>query len=187
MDKRFSHGLQLLSHYTFAHANHYDSNYYVNSHAIAYGPDDQVRNHVWVTNVVYELPFGRGKMFAPNASKVVDEIVGGWQITGTTNWSSGLPWTPSFNDCGTDQDVGVCRPSKGTGSFHVGAGSLQHGTNGPFVQYFTPVPNITTTPGAFVDPGIGKLGNIGVNSFRGPRAFFADLPHLQELPLSLNG
>ena len=62
LDRRFSHGLQLLSHYTFAHANKYDSNYYADNHAIAYGPDDQVRNHVWVTEAVYELPFGKGKI-----------------------------------------------------------------------------------------------------------------------------
>jgi hypothetical protein len=37
------------------------------------------------------------------------------------------------------------------------------------------VPSIGgATSGTFVDPGIGNLGNIGVNSYRGPRAFFAD-------------
>jgi hypothetical protein len=175
IDKRFAHGLQLLSHYTFAHADKYDSNYYADNHAIAYGPDDQVRNNVWVTSLVYELPFGKGKTFGGNASRAEDLIFGGWQITGDYNWSSGLPWTPSFNECGGEEDVGVCRPDKGTGSFDVGAGSLQHpaGAN-PYVQYFTPVANITTTAGAFGDPGSGKLGNIGFDSFRGPRAFFAD-------------
>ena len=34
VEKRFSHGLQLLSHYTFAHAYKYDSTYY---------PDDPSR------------------------------------------------------------------------------------------------------------------------------------------------
>jgi len=72
VDKRFSHGLQFLSHYTFAHSNKYDSNYYAISHPIAYGPDDQTRNHVWVTNVVFELPFGRGKTYAGNVSRLVD-------------------------------------------------------------------------------------------------------------------
>ncbi len=175
IDHRFSHGLQLLSHYTFAHANKYDSNYYADSHPIAYGPDDQVRNHVWVTEMVYELPFGKGKSFAGNSGRLEDLLIGGWQITGTTNWSSGLPWTPSFGECGPEEDVGVCRPNRGSGSFHMGAGSLQHPSSGsPYVQYFTPVANITTTPGPFTDPGVGVLGNYGVNSLRGPRAFFAD-------------
>ena len=174
VEKRFSHGVQFLSHYTFAHAYKYDGTYYADDPAVAYGPDDQVRNHLWVNNFVYELPFGKGHTFASNASRLEDVFIGGWQITGTTTWGSGLPWTPSFSECGGEEDVGVCRPNKGSGTFHVGAGSLQHPANGgPFVQFFTPGPSIASTPG-FSDPGAGHLGNIGVFSFRGPRAFFAD-------------
>jgi len=178
VDRRFSHGLQFLTHYTFAHANKYDSNYYADSHSIAYGPDDQVRNHVWVTETVYELPFGKGKSFAGNSGRAEDLIVGGWQITGTTNWSSGLPWTPSFNECGGEEDVGVCRPDKGKGSFHLSPGSFQKqspGGGAPYVQFFTPISNITTNSGLpFADPGVGNLGNVGFDSYRGPRSFAAD-------------
>ena len=87
-----------------------------------------------------------------------------------------MPWTPSFNECGPEEDVGVCRPNRGSGSFPLGAGSLQHpSSGGPYVQYFTPVASISgATSGPFLDPGMGVLGNYGVNSLRGPRAFFAD-------------
>ncbi len=173
VEKRFSHGFQFLSHYTFAHAYKYDSTYYADSPGLAYGPDDEVRNHVWVNNVVYELPFGRGKSFGGNAGGVENQFIGGWQITGTTTWASGLPWTPSYGECGGEEDVGVCRPDKGTGSFHVGAGSYNPITHQ--VPFFTPIPNIVTNPGGpFSDPGAGNLGNIGVYSYRGPRAFFSD-------------
>ncbi|HZW92110.1 MAG TPA: TonB-dependent receptor [Candidatus Eremiobacteraceae bacterium] len=172
VEKRFSHGLQFLSHYTFAHAYKYDNSYYPDNPAIAYGPDDQVRDHVWVNNFVYELPFGRGKMFAGNSGRAEDLIVGGWQISGTTTWGSGLPWTPSTNECGGEEDVGVCRPDKGSGSFHTGAGGLQISPAGvPFRQFFTPLASLT---GPFTDPGKGNLGNIGVFSYRGPRVFYAD-------------
>jgi len=176
VDHRFSHGLQLLSHYTLAKANGYDSNYFAISHPIAYGPDSQVRTHVWVTEMVYQLPFGKGKTFAGNAGKAEDLLFGGWQISGTTNWSGGLPWTPSFNNCGKEEDVGVCRPSHGTGSFHTGAGSLQHPANAnPYRQFFVPVADITANSGGpFADPGVGNLGNVRVNSYRGPKAFFGD-------------
>lgn len=176
LDKRFARGLQLLSHYTYAHANSYDSNYFAISHPISYGPDSQVRRSVWVTESSYELPFGKGKSFAGNAGRAEDLIVGGWQVSGTWNWSGGLPWTPSFNNCGNEQDVGVCRPDHGSGSFHTGVGSLQHPAGGnPFRAFFTPVPDITANSGGpFADPGIGNLGNVKVNSFIGPRGFFAD-------------
>jgi hypothetical protein len=172
VEKRFTKGLQVLSHYTFAHAYKYDNAYYPDDPRVAYGPDDQVRDHVWVNNVVYELPFGKGKMFAGNAHRAEDLIIGGWQISGTTTWGSGLPWTPSTNECGGEEDVGVCRPNRGSGSFPLGAGSLQHPANGaPFVQFFTPLTSLT---GPFTDPGNGNLGNIGVFSYNGPRAFYAD-------------
>ncbi len=173
VERRFTHGLQFLSHYTFARAYKYDGNYYNISHPIAYGPDDQNRTHVWVTNIVYELPFGQGKSFAGNATRLENALIGGWQVTGTSNWSSGLPWTPSFGECGSEEDVGVCRPSKGTGSFKLGAGSFDPVKH--IVTYFTPVANITTgSGGAFANPGVGVLGNYGVNSLRGPRAFTTD-------------
>jgi len=176
VDHRFSHGLQFLSHYTYAHANAYDSNYFAISHPISYGPDPQVRTNVWVTNFSYALPFGKGKPFGGNVSRAEDLLIGGWQISGTTNWSSGLPWTPSFNECGPEEDVGVCRPNRGSGSFPLSVGSLQHPSSGsPYRQYFNPVPSIVgATSGPFLDPGKGNLGNYGVFSLRGPRAFFAD-------------
>jgi len=182
VEKRFSRGFQLLSHYTFAHANKYDSTYYADNPAIAYGPDDQVRNHVWVNNLVYELPFGKGRMVAANAGRFEDLVIGGWQITGTTTWGSGLPWTPSTNECGGEEDVGVCRPNKGSGPFHTGAGSLQHpASGGPFIQFFTP---LTALGGPFTDPGPGNLGNVGVFSYRGPRAFYSDASILKNFGLT---
>jgi hypothetical protein len=181
--KRFSHGFQFLSHYTFAHAYKYDNNYYADSPGIAYGPDDEVRNHVWVNNVVYELPFGKGKPFGGGAGGVENQFIGGWQISGTTTWASGLPWTPSYGECGSEEDVSICRPNKGTGSFHLGAGGFNPVTHQ--VPFFTPIPDIVTNPGGpFSDPGPGHLGNIGVFSYRGPRAFFSDASILKNFFLT---
>jgi hypothetical protein len=53
------------------------------------------------------------------------------------------------------------------------------------VPFFTPIPNIKTNPGgAFSDPGPGNLGNIGVYSYRGPRAFFSDATILKNFFLT---
>ena len=177
VDKRFAHGLQFLAHYTYSHANNYDSNYYAVDHKIAWGPVDFNRNQVLVINTVYELPFGKGKTYMGDMSRGMDFLFGGWQISNTTNWSSGLPWTPSFSQCGAEQDVGICRPNKGSGSFHTGTGNLQFDSNGkPFVPFFTPVADITANSGGpFSDPGKGNLGNIGRNSFHGPAGFYSDL------------
>lgn len=179
VDKRFNKGLQFIAHYTFSRSRFYDSNYYAVSHAIAYGPNDFTRNHVFVINTVYELPFGRGKAFLGNSGRAMDYVVGGWQLTNTTNWSSGLPWTPSTNECGSEQDVNICRPNKGSGSFHTGPGSFDGATH--TVTFFTPLPSLT---GPFTDPGNGHLGNIGKNSFRGPAGFYSDLSLTKNIPIT---
>jgi hypothetical protein len=48
------------------------------------------------------------------------------------------------------------------------------------VQFFTPLTSLT---GPFTDPGNGNLGNIGVFSYRGPRAFYADASILKNFSL----
>jgi hypothetical protein len=181
VDKRFSRGLQFLAHYTFSHANNYTDTYYAINHDVAWGPVDFNRNHVFVINTVYELPFGKGRTYMGSAGKPLNYVIGGWQLSNTTNWSSGLPWTPTFGECGNEQDVNVCRPSKGTGSFNVGTGDFDPITH--TVPFFTPVANIVTSPGAFKDPGSGQLGNIGRNSFHGPRGFYSDLSVVKVFPI----
>jgi hypothetical protein len=41
-------------------------------------------------NGIYELPFGRGKRFASHSSKLLNEIVGGWQVAFIGNWQGGF-------------------------------------------------------------------------------------------------
>jgi hypothetical protein len=185
LDKRFSQGLQFTTFYNFDRSYHYDSNYYVDDKRVAYGPDDNVRDNQWITQLVYDLPFGRGQKFAGGVGRAEDLIIGGWRITGTMNWSSGLPWTPTLSGavCNLQQDTGVCRPNKGSGSFHTGAGSFVHNNTGHYVQFFTPVADsvdpvtgIASLPSGngFANPGLNQIGNAGYDSLWGPRYFGAD-------------
>src|SRR5271166_3629745 len=114
LEKRMSHGLQFITHFTWSKSLHYDSNYFTDVPHVAYGPYDQNRPVVWVFNAVYQLPFGKGQQFAGNASGALNYIISGWQITNTTNWSSGLPWTPALNNCGSEiNSEAPCRPNVG--------------------------------------------------------------------------
>lgn len=185
VEKRFTQGLQFLAHYTFAHANNYDSDYYAADSRVAYGTDSFTRTHVFVANIVYELPFGKGKKFLGDAGRAADLLIGGWQLTNTSNWSGGLPWTPSYGECGQDKDAGPCRPNKGSGSFSVGA----HRDSAGNLVWFTPISALAIVAPAgtdfctvarptgtgFARPACGTIGNIGRNSFRGPHVFFSDL------------
>jgi hypothetical protein len=116
-----------------------------------------------------------------NVGRAANYLVGGWQVTDTTNWSSGLPWTPTTNECGSEQDVGICRPNNGSGSFPMGPGSLQTPAGrAPFVQYFNPAP----LGGRYTDAGNGNLGNSGYNSLRGPAGFYSDLSVTKDFPIT---
>jgi hypothetical protein len=46
--------------------------------------------HVTVT-AIYQLPFGRGRMLLNNANRLVDEAIGGWELSGTYQYLSGTP------------------------------------------------------------------------------------------------
>src|SRR5205807_1769763 len=62
-EKRTSYGLQFIAHYTFSHAFDYDAGYFDVQKAFAWGPNPFNRNQVFVANVIYELPVGKGKKF----------------------------------------------------------------------------------------------------------------------------
>lgn len=49
--------------------------------------------HRFVISYIYELPFGRSRHWGNDASRLVDLVIGGWQINGITNFQSGLPLT----------------------------------------------------------------------------------------------
>jgi hypothetical protein len=190
MEKRTSYGLQFLAHYTYSRAYAYDSNYYDVSTKIAYGPNPENRDHEFVGNTVYDLPFGRGKRFLSDAGRAMDLAIGGWQISNTLTWGGGLPWTPSIGECGAIADAGPCRPNV------IGGERLKTGTqqvNGA-LYWFVPVAPLSygsqvnagnagvdscsfarPTSGPFALPACGQIGNVGVYSYRGPHAFFDDM------------
>src|SRR5262249_13229655 len=125
-DKRFTHGLQFMSSYVFSHATNESTDggqLYARGKTLSREHKPFNRNHVFIWNGVYQLPFGRGKQFAGNVGRAMNLIVGGWQLGNTLIWSSGLPWTANLNgsECGQISDTGPCLPDF-KGSFHVGAG-----------------------------------------------------------------
>jgi hypothetical protein len=48
--------------------------------------------HQFNANGIVELPFGRGKRFGAGVGKVLDALVGGWQLAGIWRWTSALPF-----------------------------------------------------------------------------------------------
>ncbi len=187
-EKRVSYGLQFLAHYTFSHSYGYDSNYYTVDPRIAFGPNPYNRNQVFLISTIYDLPIGRGKRFLSDAGRAMDLLVGGWQISNTTTYGTGLPFTPSIGECGLISDAGPCRPNV-TGKLATG---VTHANGNTY--WFTPVAplaypqaelnaNVGTDSCLFARPvsgplslpGCGQIGNMGFNTYWGPHAFYDDM------------
>jgi hypothetical protein len=169
-EKRFSHGYSLVSHYTWSRAFNYTNLYYNIDRALAYGPNDNHRNHVFTLNGIWELPFGKGRRYLTNAGGVVGLLVGGWQINSIFTWQSGLPFTPSYRDCNADRDTGWCRPDL------VGEWKPDEQTAeawfvttpvGPDGRV-TPLTSNGQTLGPWRRPQRGTFGNVGRNRLFGP-------------------
>jgi hypothetical protein len=199
VEQRFAHGFQLLANYTWSRAINYGSTYFNNDPRVEKGPSDTNRNQLFVLSGVYELPFGKNKAFLNKPNRMVNYAIGGWQLAGTSTWEGGLPFTPTYAECSADQDVDSnfgspgtssdCRPNSG--------GSAQGFIHSPSAydptthsqRIFTPVAALATNgaaAGPFIRPAFGTIGNIGRNSLRGPRDFFADASLFKNFDIAKN-
>jgi hypothetical protein len=79
-----------------------------------WGPaGSDTRHNISVTGV-YNLPFGRGKMFASDSSRLVDSIIGGWKLSGSQVYYSGFPVTvssPANYSSAVNAFTGAARPN----------------------------------------------------------------------------
>jgi hypothetical protein len=57
---------------------------------LTYFNSTQIPPHHFTLNAIYDLPFGKGKYFARNASTPLNYVIGGWQIATIYVWNSGL-------------------------------------------------------------------------------------------------
>ncbi len=183
-EKRFSNGLLFQGNFTWASAFDYANDYFFWNHDIDYGRENGVRRFVFNMNHVYELPFGGKHRLFGNAPRLVDQVISGWQLAGIWQWSSGLPFTPSYVNCGKDVDAGPCRANL------VGDASVTDPSSKGWFATATPGtsgPNCLTTAvptaelnangcmrGPWSRPQAGTFGSVARNSFFGPHFFNAD-------------
>jgi hypothetical protein len=106
-----SHGVTIDANYTLAksidmgsgveRANENSSDSYGGDGAIqnSWSPklnkavsDFDVRHNL-TADLVYALPVGRGKALLGSSNRLVDAFLGGWQFSGLSRWTSGLPFS----------------------------------------------------------------------------------------------
>ncbi len=164
VEKRFAHGYQVLANYTYSHAKSHDSPYFDIDRNLWYGRPDWQRNHVLLVSNITQLPFGRGKAFLTNSSRLLDAFVGGWEITDSTSWMSAQGFNTSYGECGEDNDVGSCHPDV------VGHTSIRNrNRNSWYAVAASPMTTNGQTSGPWRRPLVGTFGNDVRNSLLGPR------------------
>jgi hypothetical protein len=183
LQKQMSHGLQYQVSYTFSKCMSDSTGYYgawnnalsasaywqnVYDQKSEYAPCYYDATHVISAYAIYDLPFGRGKMFGKNASGVVNGVIGGWEVSPIVSFRTGWP-------------MPVYGASDNSGTFSRGARADCNG-----------VPSISNT---FI-PGIGRqwfnntgqFTNPALNTFGDCSPQLSDLrsPHYSDVDLSLH-
>lgn len=135
---------------------------YTYNQAADYGPCPNDVTHEFNGYVTYDIPFGHNRMFGKNSNKVVDGILGGWQMNVLMNVHGGFPFEVTAAD------------NSGTRSGNPRANCIappivfgdQNSPKGGY-QFWDPA--------TFTQPAVGTLGSCGTGVIRGPGMTEADL------------
>jgi len=66
--------------------------------------------HRFVVSYVYELPFGKGRALLKDLPTAADKLVGGWEVSGITQYQSGFPFTVLMSGDQNGDGLGGDRP-----------------------------------------------------------------------------
>jgi hypothetical protein len=159
------------------------------------------QTHRFVSNFIYELPFGKGRRFLSGLTGPLGKILEGWQVQGIINWQTGQPififsnrstfnsFNPGLNPAvllGIDfeelrRNTGVFRT--GDGVFFINPALLNIVKDPRTGQ----IQSITPKEGLLGAPEPGKFGNFPRNGLNSPRFFQTDLSVLKRTSFSESG
>jgi hypothetical protein len=154
VQRRAARGLYLVAHFTLTKSidnvmnsgspqNPYDAR-------ADRANSDGIRQRVFVLTATYALPFGRDGHYLRTSSRVLDAIVGGWNMATLTTVRSGSPFTPTIT-------------SNATGGWYATRANVvgdPHLDEPTLDQWFNPK--------AFAVPAAYTFGNAGRNILFGP-------------------
>jgi carboxypeptidase family protein len=161
--KRLSHGFAIQGAYTWSHAIDDASDPFVtafgnqafprnsNDLRAERGNSDFDVTHRLVFNYTWELPVGRGRSHLKEGA--VGKILEGWQVSGVSTFSSGVPFD-IFTNVDTAHTGLSARPDVGT-SVTPSPSADPRTQTGPPADFFSIAP-------------FGRGGDLSRNRFRGP-------------------
>lgn len=172
VNKNFSHGLNFLANYTWSHLldTPGGSNYGGTSpqnpdcRYCDYGADSNNYPNIFTAAWVYDLPAGHGRHFLASSNKVVDTVLGGWELSGIYHYNSGF-----YYGIGLNHDAANVGPRSNNerpnylGGVACTANPHEADATMGFIN-----------PSAFASPTLA-FGNLGRNTCIGPSYYDLDL------------
>ncbi|HUB30545.1 MAG TPA: TonB-dependent receptor [Terracidiphilus sp.] len=183
LQQTMSKGLAYTANYQWAKAWDYGNgdNFYTWDKAVLYGQDSAVRDQQLTLYGSYDLPFGKGKQFVPDANRATDLLIGGFQLSTVLNWSGGLPFTLNYNEASTNIPGDAPSYPSYAGSGRMKTSLTKYVANGTGTGsrsfYTAQTTNLLTDSGTgiFKNPGVDTIGNVGFDTYKGPGFFNTDL------------
>jgi len=134
-----------------------------------YGPSAFHTPHRFVASIIYTLPFGKGQRLL-NHGGIVNQVVGGWQLSTITTAQSG-----SVTETATYDSAGVVFSPNGA-RLNCVAGVNQVLAN--------PGQNGWYNPAAFSNPTPGTFGNCARDNLLGPRQLNIDFSVIKDFRIT---
>jgi hypothetical protein len=146
--------------------------------ALDYGNAPFDRRHRFLVTFLYDLPFGKGKSLSSSSRKVVNEVIGGWTLSGIVLLQSG----PFMTVTTLNDPSGTGYNNLGSLSGNGGRADTVKGVN----QYAGQSLDQWINPSAFVDPAgnIGRFGDSQNGSVVGPGTKAISLSLLKRFALT---
>jgi hypothetical protein len=156
LEKRFSSGYYALISYTYSKCTDNGTSEGAPIDLALLPENYAVCNYDMTNNLtissVYDLPFGRDRMFMSHANWFVNGVLGGWQIAGIFTGRTGAPFTPVIGSDVANVGVSSEWPNR------IGSGKLSN-----------PSPARWFDPSAFSIPAAYTYGNSRRNILRSDR------------------
>ena len=204
--RRFSSGLQFQADYTFSKAmtdapsalgnNQSDLTSFrtLRDKSLDYTRSNQDQTHRFVANVLYELPFGKGRSWFSDANGVVNQIIGNWNVGSIVTWATRPPWYVASGRTTFNNFNAGSAPAQLQGitfdefKSHVGLFKTANGVfflDPDFLAQFTPACRSANTCPIGTPPP-GEFGNFPINSLNGPQYFNIDMSLTKRWPITEN-
>jgi len=159
VEKRYTNGLSFLVAYSLSKmmsntgsgfTSFASASLNKNNQASEYSIDGNDQTNALNIAATYELPFGKGRHFMSNPSKVVQALAGGWQISPLLTYATGTPLQIQV----PGNPLGCAEPTCTSNRPNVVAGVTQMFS---YNNVYTGAPVLNAA--AFSNPGVWAIGN----------------------------